>query len=103
LEEETLLEPGPGERLVTFELSVMNDGWPDIKIEESDFELKDEDGEKHEPQLVTVDGRAATQEVEEDETARVMVVFELPEEAEPAELKYSPSFGFRNSVKYVFR
>jgi hypothetical protein len=100
---ETLLEPGPGERLVTFELSVMNDGRPDIEIEESDFKLKDEDGEKHKPQLVTVDGRAATQKVEEDETVRVTVVFELPEEAAPAELKYNPSFGFRNSVKYVFR
>jgi hypothetical protein len=102
-EEETLLEPGPGRRLVMFELSVLNDSGWDVHIERSDFKLKDEDGKKREPQLVTVDGRAATQEVEKDERAAVKAVFEVPEGVAPTELKYSPSFGFRNSVKYVFR
>jgi len=100
---EMLLEPGPGRRLVMFELSVLNDSGPDMDIERSDFKLKDEDGKKHEPQLVTVDGRAATQEVEEDERATVRAVFELPEGVAPTELKYEPSRPGRNSVKYVFR
>ena len=100
---ERLLEPGPGRRLVMFELSVLNDSGPDMDIERSDFKLKDEDGKKHEPQLVTVDGRAATQEVEEDERAIVRAVFELPEGVAPTELKYEPSLPGRSSVKYVFR
>jgi len=98
---ERVLEPGPGRRLVMFELSVLNDSWPDLDVEQSDFRLKDEDGKEREPQLVTVDGRAATQEV--DESAIVRAVFEVPEGVAPTELKYTPSASGRNSVKYVFR
>jgi hypothetical protein len=50
---------------------------------------------------VTVDGRAATQGV--DESAIVRAVFEVPEGVAPTELKYTPSASGRNSVKYVFR
>jgi hypothetical protein len=102
-EDETLLEPDPGRRLVMFEFSVANDGAWGIKIEESDFKLWDEEGENHDPELVLVAGHPATQDVKEDRSARVEVVFEVPEGVAPAELKYSPSFGFRNNVKYVFR
>ena len=101
-EDETLLEPAPGRRLVMFEFSVANEGAWGIKIERSDFKLWDEEGKKHQPELVVVDGHAAPQEVGVD-AARTKVVFELPEGVAPAELKYSPSFGFRNNVKYVFR
>jgi len=33
----------------------------------------------------------------------VEVVFEVPEGTAPTDLKYWPRFGFRKSVKYVFR
>jgi hypothetical protein len=99
---ETLLEADSGKRLVKFEFSVANDSSRDIKIKESDFKLKDEEGKKHKPELVVVAGHPATQGVKEDRTATVAVVFEVPEGVDPAELKYEPSFGFRNSVKYVF-
>jgi len=102
-EEETLLEPEPGRRLVLFEFSVANDSSQDVEIQRWDFDLKDEEGKRHKPELVVVAGHPATQEVKEDRTAAVAVVFEVPEDVEPAELKYSPSFGFRNNVKYVFR
>ena len=101
--DETLLEPESGRRLVMFEFSVANGSDRDIRIEQSDFKLWDEDGKKHRPELVVVAGRPATQHVEEDRTARVEVVFEVPEGTAPTELKYWPSFGFRKSVKYVFR
>lgn len=102
-EDETLLEPDPGSRLVMFEFSVANsDAW-DIEIERRDFRLKDEQGVEYDPELALVDGHRAPREVEEDETAQVRIVFELPEGSAPAELHYDPSFGFRNSVKYVFR
>jgi hypothetical protein len=102
-EDETLLEPDPGRRLVMFEFSVANEGGWDIKIEESDFKLWDEEGEEYSPELVLVDGHRAPREVEEERTAGARAVFEVAEDVEPAELRYSPSFGFRNSVKYVFR
>ena len=102
-EDETLLEPDPGKRLVMFEFSVANDGFGDIEIERPDFRLRDEEGEEYKPELVVVAGHPATQDVKEDRTATLAVVFEVVEGVEPAELKYSPSFGFRNNVKYVFR
>ena len=102
-EDETLLEPDPGRRLVMFEFSVANDSPRDVEIERSDFDLKDEEEESHDPELVVVAGHPAPREVEEDQRATVAVIFEMPEGVAPAELKYSPSFGFRNSVKYVFR
>ena len=101
-EEETLLEPGPGRRLVMFELSVINDASWDVRVEQSDFKLKGEE-ENHDPELVLVAGHPAPQDVEEDRRATVAIVFEVPEGVAPTELKYSPSLGFRNSVKYVFR
>jgi hypothetical protein len=101
--DETLLEPDPGTRLVMFEFSVTNDGRRDVEIQRSDFKLKDEEEENHDPELVLVAGHPAPQDVEEDRRATVAIVFEVPEGVEPAELKYSPGIGFRNSVKYVFR
>ena len=70
-------------------------------MDRSDFELKDEEGEKHKPELVVVAGHAAPQDVKEDRRATVAVVFQVPEDVAPAELKYWPSFAFRNSVKYA--
>ena len=102
-EAETLLEADSGKRLVMFEFSVGNGSERDIEIEQSDFKLWDEEGKKHKPELVVVDGHPAPQDVKEDQSARVEVVFQVPEGVAPAELKYWPSFGFRKSVKYVFR
>ena len=102
-EAETLLEADSGKRLIMFEFSLANGSDWDIKIEESDFRLRDEEGKKYKPELVVVAGHPATQHVEEDRTARVEVVFEVPDGTTPDELKYWPSFGFGKSVKYVFR
>jgi hypothetical protein len=101
-EEETLLESGPGNRLVMFEFSMLNYSWRDVKIGRSDFTLRDDDGDKHKPELVVVAGHPAPEEVQEDEGATVQVVFELPSGAEPARLDLSPGFAFRKTVKYIF-
>jgi len=103
LEDETLLEPDPGRRLVMFRFTIANDSWRDVKVRESDFKLRDQEGEKYEPELVIVAGHAAPQKVEQDQTATVKVVFELAEGVAPTELKFTPSFAFRKAVKYVFR
>jgi len=52
---------------------------------------------------VIVDGRVAARNLEKDDRVTVKVVFEVPEGVDPSELKYSPSFGLRSTVKYVFR
>jgi hypothetical protein len=101
-EEETLLEAHPGSRLVMFEFSMLNEKRRDVKIRESGFKLRDEEGDKHEPELVTVAGHPAPEEVEKDEQATVLVVFELPLGVDPARLDFSPGFAFGKKVKYVF-
>jgi len=101
-EEETLLEPDRGKRLVMFEFSMLNDSGGDVEIRESHFKLRDEDGDKHDPELVTVAGHPAPEEVEEGEQATVQVIFELPSEVDPARLDFSPGFALAKTVKYVF-
>jgi hypothetical protein len=102
-EEETLLEADVGNRLVMFEFSMMNDSWQDYKINESDFKLRDEEGDKHNPELVVVTGHPAPEELEKDEWATVLVVFEVPSGVDPARLDFSPGFaGFGKTAKYVF-
>jgi len=101
-EEETLLEAGVGNRLIMFEFSMVNDSSRDVKIREWDFKLRDEDGDKHKPELVVVAGHPAPQELKKDRTAAVMVVFELPSGVDPARLDFSPGLAFGNKVKYVF-
>jgi hypothetical protein len=103
LEGETLLEPEPGRRLVMFRFTIANDSWRDVKVRESDFKLRDQEGEKYEPELVVVAGHAAPQEVQEDEAVTMKAVFELPEGVAPTELKFAPSFALRKAVKYVLR
>jgi hypothetical protein len=111
-EDETLLEPELGNRLVMFEFSLLNDSWRGVEIRESDFKLRDEDGDKHDAALVMVGGHAAPEEVEEDEEVTVQVIFELSPEVDPARLDYSlrfarlafsPDFALARTVKYVFR
>jgi hypothetical protein len=103
LDGETLLEPDPGNRLVMFSFRMANDSWRDVKIRESDFKLRDEDGKERKPELVTVAGHAAPQEVQRHEAVTMKAVFELPEGVAPAELKFAPSFAFHRAVKYVLR
>jgi hypothetical protein len=101
-EEETLLEPDRGNRLVVFEFSILNDRRYDVKIRESDFALRDGEGDEHKPELVVVAGHPATQKLEKDRTTVVRVVFELPSGVDPGHLDFSPDFAFRKTVKYVF-
>jgi hypothetical protein len=101
-EEETLLEAHRGNRLVMFEFSILNDSWRDVEISEAHFKLRDEDGDKHDAELVTVGGHMAPEEVEEDERATVQVVFEVPSDVDPARLDFSPGFAPLKTVKYVF-
>jgi hypothetical protein len=100
--DETLLEADPGNRLVMFEFSMLNDSWRDVKIRKSHFKLRDENGDKHSPELVVVSGHPAPEEVEKDEEATVRVVFELSSGVDPTRLDFSPGFAFRKTVKYVF-
>jgi hypothetical protein len=104
--DEGLFQPQVGHRFVLFSLLLYNrrDGPGDLAalVEEGDFSLKDSLGEGHDPMLVTVAGRKPPVRVREAGRADVWMMFEVDEEAQPTELKYNPSFGFKQRVKFTF-
>ena len=97
-----LLEPDIGNRFVLFSIPAVNNLSIDRLVDESDFRLKDSDGDNHRPVLVTINGVEAPRDVDEGEFGFIAVLFEIDDTATPAELTYNPSFGFKERVKFIF-
>lgn len=102
---EGLYQPQVGHRFVLFRLLLHNarddPGDTGARVEEEDFGLRDSLGGGHDPVLVTVNGREPPVEVKEEAEAEVWAMFEVDEGADPAELRYNPTFGFKERVKFV--
>jgi hypothetical protein len=98
-----LLVPQPGYRFVRFELNMENESYEDLDIEESDFRLKDEDGDSHRAVLVAVDGRVPPSEIDEGEAAAAGLIFELPVGVDPSELRFNMGHHVHRTVIYRFR
>ena len=98
-----LLVPEEGTRLVAFRLDFSNESGPGKKVRESDFRLRDSDGEWHDPLLTFVGGRAAPVTVGRDASAEAIVLFEIEDDARPDELRYQPGFADGKRVVYEFR
>jgi hypothetical protein len=98
-----LLVPLPGYRFVEFELVVENQSYNGLEIEESNFRLKDDDGDSHRAVLVVVDGRSPPLEIDEGESATASLFFEFPEGLGPTELRFNLEHHVHRSVIYEFR
>ena len=94
-------QPEGGDRFVLFFIAVTNGRALGIQVDEGDFRLKDSLGGGHDPVQLTVGGREPPVTVREGGRAEVWVMFEADEDARPAELKYNPSFGFKQRVRFV--
>jgi hypothetical protein len=98
-------QPQQGNRFVLFHLLVQNyrsgPGDLGVRVEENDFGLKDSLGGGHDPVLVTVGGRKPPLTVNKGGLGEVWMMFEVNEDALPAEVKYSPNFGFKQRIKFV--
>ncbi len=99
----SLLDAKPGYRFVLLELTIENGRRRDLPIRTPDFRLKDEDGHSHDAYLVVVGGRIPRVDLVEHRSADADLVFELPNEVDPAELRYNSGFGFSKTVVYQFR
>jgi hypothetical protein len=97
------LAPQPGYRFVLLELTIENERRRDLPIRASDFRLKDEEGDGHDAYLVVVDGRIPRVDLVKRGSADADLIFELPEEVDPAELRYNSGFGFSKTIVYEFR
>ncbi|MCH7511153.1 MAG: hypothetical protein IIB19_02190 [Chloroflexi bacterium] len=101
----------PDQRLVQFDLLITHFDDTDIRsIHAGKFELMDETGAVYRPIHLAVDGVPveSVQHLEEDEPTEVTIVFQLPVESDPGELRYDAVdyFDFQPSYEeiiYVFQ
>lgn len=100
--QDDLLAPAAGERFVLFRLDVENRSVLALTVSQSDFRLRDSLGGRHDPVLLTVAGLTTPARVFEGRRAPVAVLFEVPDGSDPVELTYSPLFGFKSRLKFVF-
>jgi len=100
-EEGGIFQPKEGERFILFVLGLSNGRDSEAVVEKGDFRLADSRGKRQGPFFVTVDGRFAPRAVRADKEGTVAVMFEVDEDAQPTELQYNPSFGFKQRVKFV--
>jgi len=99
----SFLAPQPGYRFVLLELSIENGRGRDLPIRESDFRLEDEEGDGHDAYLVLVGGRIPRVDLVEHGSADADLIFELPNEVDPTELRYNSGFGFSKTIVYEFQ
>jgi hypothetical protein len=96
-----IFQPKEGERFILFVLGLSNGGGSEAQVEKGDFRLADSEGKHQGSFFVTVDGRFAPGAVDADKEGTVAVMFEVDADAQPTEFQYSPSFGFKQRVKFT--
>ena len=90
-----------GDRFVLFFLGMTNERSFEFSVRKGDFRLEDSEGDRHEPFLVTLGGSQPPRDLEAGDQGLVGVLFEVPVDADPAELVYRPVFGFKQKVKFI--
>lgn len=91
-------------RFVLFRLGITNERGLELSVREGDFRLEDSEGDRHDPFLVTLGGLQPPRDLEAGDQGLIRVLFEVPADADPAELVYRPAFsffGFKQKVKFV--
>lgn len=88
-------------RFVLFFLGMTNERGLGLSVREGDFRLEDSEGGRHDPFLVTLGGLQPPRVLEAGDPGLVRVLFEVPADADPAELVYRPSFGFKKRAKFI--
>ena len=96
-----LLAAAKDKKLVSFKLMLGNEKNRSAKVRDSDFRLKDSEGDWHGPMLAVVGGRVTPVILAKGVSASATIIFEIPDAAQPAELKYQP-FGEGRRVIYEF-
>jgi hypothetical protein len=90
------------ERFVAFQLTIDNEQDRSVAVRDSNFRLKDSDGDGHDPLLAVVGGRVTAVKIEKHTSVEATLVFEIGDDTDPAELKYRPGFAEGKRVIYEF-
>jgi len=105
-----LIRPEAGRRFLEFDLDIENQRGEGevIAVRISSFSLRDTTNDRHDPVLVLVGGRVSPAAIDSGQKATVRIVFEVPQAADPAELRYNvlnyiakPRVG--ETIEYEFR
>ncbi len=93
----SLLIPEEDKRLVAFWFELDNDSGHTRKVWDSDFALKDSDGKWHDPLLAVAGGRPTPVKFSDDTLIEAVILFEIGEDTQPEELRYSLSLHGRQA------
>lgn len=92
-----LLEADRDSHLVFFQASIANFRATDINIEQDDFRVREEDGDRREPVFVSFDGASSPVTLDKGDSITVTLVFNLDSGDEPGELTYRPESSLKNA------
>lgn len=85
-----LFDPSADSRYVAFVIDIVNERGPGVgvPVSEQAFRLVDDAGATHAPTLVGVNGTPGGGSIDHGDTGAATVVFEVPDAAEPAILRW---------------
>jgi hypothetical protein len=100
-----VIETSDDERVIVFEWFITT-GPRSAHIEADPARLKVQVGDETEtysPELATLGGRGAPLSLARDDQGQLRIVFVVPADAEPLELRFDPDFHPRGGILYEFR
>jgi len=97
-----VLGAGQNKHLVAFRLRLSNNARITRTVRESDFELKDSNGKRHDPLLVIAGGRPTPVKFKDGTSIEATLIFEIGDRVQPEELRYQTHFLEGKRVIYEF-
>jgi hypothetical protein len=85
-----IIAPEDGTRFIEFEITINNGRITDLDVEEDDFRLKDDAGDSHDPEFVTLGGELVPGELREGRSGTARAIFQVQDDADPTRLTYEP-------------
>jgi hypothetical protein len=103
----SVVVPGQGERLVAFEMRIENTRTGStgrVRIRETDFRLKDSNGNSLKPVIVTANGQIPPVDIAGGGSSSITAVFLLSNNAKPVQLRFARPFleSFSRPIDYEF-
>jgi len=95
-----LFVPDRGNRFVAIAVLTFNGSAGDRDFFEGDFMLESEDGDDHDPDLVSFGGAAGARSLPEGATGLVTVIFQMTNSEDAQAFEYQP--GFPNKARFEF-
>ena len=90
-----------GDRLILFTMAIENVSSYDDEIYDDDFQLKDSDGDDHDPVLVSYGGSVGPGVLLEEAVGFVAVIFEIDIDVAPEAFEFQPEWQQRARFEFI--